>query len=243
MFLESVKRLQEVLLGGSVPSLWLTLGIFPWLGLRQPWVGKLGEGFPKPSSASSSSAGLPESWGEGLDEDNRIWAECFLLSCSRHIAWLWVSVFVPIFCRRKLLWRWLNKALIYNHDRTLLGVILLLYSFSRTIVFGSPLGVWHIWSQILGHLCSVWVWLPSYGVGLGWLLPESVCHYGTCISCRQVRNVDQRVCSWVCVYLSPLVAPRDPSSTIGAKALGRHQIHFSMFNDLCRLCLHLGSYC
>jgi hypothetical protein len=186
---------------------------------------------------------LPESWGEGLDEDNRIWAECFLLSCSRHIAWLWVSVFVPIFCRRKLLWRWLNKALIYNHDRTLLGVILLLYSSSRTLVFGSPLGVWHIWSQILGHLCSVWVWLPSYGVGLGWLLPESVCHYGTCISCRQVRNVDQRVCSWVCVYLSPLVAPRDPSSTIGAKALGRHQIHFSMFNDLCRLCLHLGSYC
>lgn len=34
-----------------------------------------------------------------------------------HKVWLWFFVFVPICCSRKLLWRWLNRALTYEYSR------------------------------------------------------------------------------------------------------------------------------
>lgn len=49
----------------------------------------------------------------------------------------------------------LSETLIYVYKRRLLGVILLLISFSRTIAFGFLLGSWHIHFQVLCHLSTV----------------------------------------------------------------------------------------
>lgn len=57
------------------------------------------------------------------------------------------SWLVPIYCKRKLLWRWLSMSPIYEYSGMSLIVILLLCSFSRTIVFGIPLSPWPIYSQ------------------------------------------------------------------------------------------------
>ena len=75
-----------------------------------------------------------------------------------HIDQLWVFVFVLICCRRKLLWWQLNKRPIYEHRRTLLGVVLSPYSVSSTEVFGFPLGPFA--SLFLGS------WPPTHPVGL-----------------------------------------------------------------------------
>lgn len=64
--------------------------------------------------------------------------------CCLHFVQLWFSVVSPIYCRKKLLWRWLGRALIYGIGRMSLGVILSLYSFSITIVFGFLTGLWSI---------------------------------------------------------------------------------------------------
>lgn len=77
----------------------------------------------------------------------------------------WVSVFAPIYSRVNLFWWWLKKTLIYEYSRVLLGVILLLCSFSNIAVFGFSLGPWPVWSQVLGHLMSH-AWIPAHGVGL-----------------------------------------------------------------------------
>lgn len=60
-----------------------------------------------------------------------------------------VSVLVLFFCSRKL-----SRALIHKYSRVLSGVLLLLSSFSRTVVLGVPLGPWRTYSQVLGHLGS-----------------------------------------------------------------------------------------
>lgn len=65
---------------------------------------------------------------------------CSKVSHTLYIVWLWVSVFVHIFHRRKLFWRRLTKALIYEYSRISLGVISLLHFFYRTVVFGITLG-------------------------------------------------------------------------------------------------------
>lgn len=40
---------------------------------------------------------------------------------SLHIVLFWVSVLVPIYCRRMIVWRWMSKALIYGYSTKLLG--------------------------------------------------------------------------------------------------------------------------
>jgi hypothetical protein len=84
--------------------------------------------------------------------------------------WLWVSAFIPIGCRRKPLWWWLNKALIYENSRISLGVTLSL--FLNSIIWFPP--------RYLGYLvsgssspkqCQVWVW-PSVKSDIAWLLPQ-----------------------------------------------------------------------
>ena len=55
---------------------------------------------------------------------------------------LWISVFVPTYCGQELLWWWLSKTMTYNYSRMLLGVILLLGSSSRTVVFVYSLVLW-----------------------------------------------------------------------------------------------------
>jgi hypothetical protein len=93
---------------------------------------------------ASSSSGFPEPWGKGLDRDIRFKAKYCKVFHSLYIVWLWVSVFVPIYCGRKLLWWLLSKRLIYEYRRMSWGASLLLHSFSRTVVFGFLLGPWLI---------------------------------------------------------------------------------------------------
>lgn len=66
----------------------------------------------------SSSTGFFEHWGERFDKDMQFSSEDFH---SLHIFTLGVSVTVFIYCRRKLLWWWQRKTLIYG--KVLLRVI------------------------------------------------------------------------------------------------------------------------
>jgi hypothetical protein len=45
----------------------------------------------------------------------------------------------------------MNKELIYKYGRMSLGAILLVGSFSRTVMFSFPIGPWPIWSRVLIH--------------------------------------------------------------------------------------------
>lgn len=119
-------------------------------------------------------------------------------SVSLHIVWLWVSGLFPTCFKRKLLW-WLNKILI------LITVIRCHYS----AILGFSLGPWPVYS---GY------WPPKQLHVIEWalnapyvccsLLPQTFGHY--CTRCRQVTIVGKRVCSWIGIYLSPLIASRLP---------------------------------
>lgn len=66
--------------------------------------------------------GFPEPWGSPHPEQTAyLNTPCLGLNASRsftlHIVWLWISVFLPICCRRKLLWWWLSKALTNEYSR------------------------------------------------------------------------------------------------------------------------------
>ena len=67
------------------------------------------------------------------------------------------GISAPICCRRKPLWWWLSKARIYECSRMSLGVILLLWSFHRTVVLGFTLGPQAFYSQVLCHQSRMWV--------------------------------------------------------------------------------------
>lgn len=117
---------------------------------------------------------------------------------------LWFSAGVglclfPLYIRKKLFWWWLRR-----HWP-------LLHSLSRAVVFGFPLGLWPIHSQVLGHLSSeCQAWVPSHGVGLtfqsdsGWWLTQLLCQDCASVFYRQVIIIDCRDCSSVDVELSSL---------------------------------------
>lgn len=100
-------------------------------------------------SSASSSSGFPGPWEEGFDGDILFRAEHSKVSCPLHTVRLWVSVLVPICCKRKLLQWWLRKPLIYEYSRMSPWVHLLLCSFHRTVVFGFILGPWDSYTQVL----------------------------------------------------------------------------------------------
>lgn len=54
---------------------------------------------------------------EGLAADIPLKAECSMVLHSLYTAQRLVSEFVPIYCKRKLLWWWLSKALIFEQNR------------------------------------------------------------------------------------------------------------------------------
>lgn len=119
-------------------------------------------------------------------------------------------------------------------------IVLFLQQNSSTVFLLDP---WPIQFQVLGYPSSAGYRFNFMGWALSpvsqWLLiPTSLCHYCTNISHRQVTIVDQMLCSWARVYFSPLVACRVPSCTrknqsVGATAVIRQQLDFSMFNELC----------
>lgn len=68
------------------------------------------------SLSASSSVRFPGLWREGFAGDTPFRCECSKLSHFTCIlsGYEWVSGFVSIYCRRRLLWSWLGKALIYE---------------------------------------------------------------------------------------------------------------------------------
>jgi hypothetical protein len=95
--------------------------------------------------STSSSTGFPEQPGYGCN-----WwkypfkTDYYMVSHSLHIVKLWVSVFIPITTGR------------FFGNTWALRVNLLLCSLSRTVAFGVLLNPWPMWSQLFGHLRSVW---------------------------------------------------------------------------------------
>lgn len=61
---------------------------------------------------------------------------------------------VPNYCGEKFLWWWLSKTLMCEYSRIVLGVIWLLSSFNKTMLFCVLLGTWPIKFQILRHWSS-----------------------------------------------------------------------------------------
>lgn len=79
--------------------------------------------------SASSSTDFPEPWGEGFlgyVSFSRSLTLCTLTSCES-------LYFYFIYCRKKPLFWWLSKTLIYEYSKVVLGVILLLSSFSRAL--------------------------------------------------------------------------------------------------------------
>lgn len=85
----------------------------PWLSFRMRSPGSCKEVSSTTSKAiPSDSYILPASssrvsWGEEFDGEISFRSESSEISHSLHIFWLWVFVFVPIGCMRKLHWWWL----------------------------------------------------------------------------------------------------------------------------------------
>lgn len=73
--------------------------------------------------------GVGKFWGKGFGGDIPFRSEHPKSPHSLYNVWLWVSIFVPICSKRKLLWWGWNKALIYEYTRLSLGVILSLHWF------------------------------------------------------------------------------------------------------------------
>lgn len=142
----------------------------------------------------SSSTAFPESWGgKNLMEGCR--AKCLTPSHFPYTVWLWISVFLSICIRTKLLWWWLSKTLTCDYSRMLLKAILLLLFFSRTLKFGSPLGPWNIYQQVLGQTVRYrshrvkWA-LSQITYRLG--NTQIFFHHCRSIFCQQDTIIDQR---------------------------------------------------
>lgn len=73
--------------------------------------------------STSSSAWIPDPWGEWFNEDIPFRIECSKVSYSLHILHFCVSASVPI-DYKKLLWWWLSEKLIYVNSRMSSGIIL-----------------------------------------------------------------------------------------------------------------------
>lgn len=94
-------------------------------------------------------------WRKGeaiIDEDLPFRTECSKTSHSLFIFQLWVFVFAHIYWQRKILWCDWARCLPMNHaySITLLGFILFLLSFNRTVVFVFLLGLRPTQSHVLG---------------------------------------------------------------------------------------------
>ena len=108
---------------------------------------------------SSLLQGLLSPVGEGFNGDIPFMTECSKVSHSLCNASMWVSAFVTIYSRRKFLWWWLKKALVYACSH----LIITLFLFSDPRFHPRSLGyvVFVSWSPK-----QCWVWVPSLGVRL-----------------------------------------------------------------------------
>lgn len=126
-------------------------------------------------------------------------------------------------------------------------LFVVLFSSFRPVLFSFPLGHQAIQSLVLGHPGST-----GHGLHLMegilsqitcWLVtPTSFGHHCPSTSCRQDTIVDQKVCGGLGVYVSLLREFRvhfcaKDAKTQRQRLLCRHQLNFSMCNELCRCCL------
>lgn len=111
-----------------------------------------------------------------------------LRSLTLYSVWLWLSVFVPICCRRKLLRGWLS---VTDHATR---SHLLLRCFSRLIIGFYPqvlgLSSFRLWDSQ-----AAWLWIPSPGVDIKsrvivWFLLPTLCHHYVSVLCRQDTTVN-----------------------------------------------------
>ena len=115
-----------------------------------------------PLSASFSTGFLEPGW-KGLVENTPFMDDCSDVSHSLLIVYLWVTTLFPIYSRRKLFWRWLNKTKFYTYSRMSLEVILLLCSLNRTKMFDFFLSSSKQLSQLQGsHVLSTTWWKGPY---------------------------------------------------------------------------------
>lgn len=91
--------------------------------------------------SASSSIQTPELWGKGFNEIVPFRTEDSKVSCSLYIVQLWVSVLVPLYCKKKVLWWQLTEPLIHRYSNMSLGNIFLLCSISVIRVVGFLLGL------------------------------------------------------------------------------------------------------
>lgn len=70
---------------------------------------------------------IPQAWGDGYGIDVTFRAECSLVSYSVCTDQLWVSALIVTYCKKKLLWRGLRDAPIYEYKHKHLSGSLILY--------------------------------------------------------------------------------------------------------------------
>lgn len=73
-------------------------------------------------------------------------------SLTLNVVQLWLSIFVSTYWRKSFSGKWLRKTLINEYRIISLGVIVLLYSFSRTAICRFPLGPCPVLYKVLGLL-------------------------------------------------------------------------------------------
>jgi hypothetical protein len=92
----------------------------------------------------------------------------------------WRSLLIVlIFCRRKLFRWWLIKALIYEYSRMSSGLILLLYSFIRTVVFTLLQCTWPMYH--FSHINFIDLWAKG-------VFPSSYTLFKVSLYCLKVFN-------------------------------------------------------
>jgi hypothetical protein len=115
-------------------SLWVYLCLSPAVSRRPCFIGVL-HLFWLLDSVHFFFCKVSRDRGEKFDGDIPFKTQCYKVSYSLHIVQLWITIFVPISCRMKLLWWHLRNTLIYEHGKIQL-VIWLLCSLSISVVVG-----------------------------------------------------------------------------------------------------------
>lgn len=149
-----------------------------------------------------------------------------VLSHTVHNVWLWISTVLYILCRRKFLWWWLSKALLYEYSRMSLAVILLLLFLNKINIWFSPRTLFYLVSgsqspSSVRHdrfcrreqaLSQIRHWLVTPTGFVPPLCPS--------IAFRQDTTVDLWFCSCAGIYLYLLVVYQVPSCTNDGRTQG-----------------------
>lgn len=87
------------------------------------------------------------------------------------------------------------------------------FYFFRTLIFAFTLGLWLLVTQEVSGMGAISWNGPFVQLDAGWLLPQPLCHYCSRVFHKQDSIVELRLCGWVGVLVSFLVARSVPSHT------------------------------